>query len=350
MASSAYCSSAAGSDCEAEDFRLTDLAEPLAQLQHPVVALTHPAHASRSDTSRSLRSSPLDAWIALARGLLLISHAHGGHAVGLCADSPHRGAGRSPRSAPRAILFGIVGTAGIGLLRWTWTFVSGFGKIIVLQCCARAILDVEGGENAGSELVRLRSPARATVRRIGDAGRGLAGAVSPAWPGQSLWVANNQSINLEQFKHSQLKETGLPRPNLIGLSSAPLGISFDRKGNLWTTTGGTQVQEITAKQLAKLEKKSTPTPAVTITSSSFNLWWGAISTRREICGSRTHPGDLSTQRSATEGGQRRPSRPRSRSLRVVISIRRSSSPSIKRATCGFPTRPRARCLNSLRTS
>lgn len=100
------------------------------------------------------------------------------------------------------------------------------------------------------------------------------GAVSPAWSGQSLWVANNESTNLEQFKHNQLTSTGLPRPNLIGLSSDPLGISFDRKGNLWTTTGGNQVQELTAKQLLKLAKKSTPIPAVTITSSSFQALVG----------------------------------------------------------------------------
>lgn len=126
------------------------------------------------------------------------------------------------------------------------------------------------------ELVRWRSAARGLLYAASAMLAVAAlGAVSPAWPGQSLWVANNQSINLEQFKHNQLKETGLPRPNLIGLSSAPLGISFDRKGNLWTTTGNTQVQEITEKQLDKLGKKSTPTPAVTITSSSFQSLVGS---------------------------------------------------------------------------
>lgn len=101
------------------------------------------------------------------------------------------------------------------------------------------------------------------------------GAISSAWSGQSLWVANNQSVNIEQFKHNQLASTGLPRPDLIGLSSNPLGISFDHKGNLWTTTGGNQVQEITAKQLVKLAKTSMPTPAVTITSSSFQSLVGS---------------------------------------------------------------------------
>ncbi|MGB6554056.1 MAG: hypothetical protein WBE78_11235 [Candidatus Binataceae bacterium] len=102
------------------------------------------------------------------------------------------------------------------------------------------------------------------------------GAVSPAWSGQSLWVANNESANLEQFKHSQLKSTGIPRPSLIGLSGDPLGISFDRKGNLWTTVGSTQVQEISAKQLIKAGNSASPTPAAVITScSSFHSLVGS---------------------------------------------------------------------------
>ncbi len=126
------------------------------------------------------------------------------------------------------------------------------------------------------DFLRLRSAARGLLCAASAMLAVIAcGAVSPAWSGQSLWVANNQSVNIEQFKHNQLTDTGLPRPNLIGLSSDPLGISFDRKGNLWTTTGGNQVQEITAKQLAKLAKTSTPTPAVTITSSSFQFLVGS---------------------------------------------------------------------------
>lgn len=123
--------------------------------------------------------------------------------------------------------------------------------------------------------------------RMGRAARGLfyaasamlavvaCGAVSPAWAGQALWVANNASANLEQFQHRQLIETGLPRPNLIALLRNPLGLAFDRKGNLWITDGNTQVQEIAAKQLDKLGKKSTPTPSVTITSSSFQFLVGS---------------------------------------------------------------------------
>jgi streptogramin lyase len=118
------------------------------------------------------------------------------------------------------------------------------------------------------DFLRLRSTARGFLYAA-SAMLAMVAWASPGWAGQSLWVANNASINIEQFQHRQLVSTGLPRPNLIGLLQNPLGISFDRKGNLWTTTGNIQVQEITAKQLVKFGKKSNPTPAVTITSSSF---------------------------------------------------------------------------------
>lgn len=95
------------------------------------------------------------------------------------------------------------------------------------------------------------------------------GAVSPVWSAQSLWVANNLSTNLEQFEQQQLKNTSVPHPDVIKLSGNPLGISFDRKKNLWITVGGDEVQEVTARQLAGASRNFSPTPTAVITSASF---------------------------------------------------------------------------------
>ena len=92
---------------------------------------------------------------------------------------------------------------------------------------------------------------------------------SPVLAAQSLWVANNDSLNIEQFNQQQLKDSDIAHPSLIGTSAKPLGIAFDRKGNLWTTVGLLQVQEFTAKQLRSAGKSSSPTPAAVITSASF---------------------------------------------------------------------------------
>lgn len=91
---------------------------------------------------------------------------------------------------------------------------------------------------------------------------------------QALWIANTGSTNIEQFQKSQLKETGVPHPRTIALPDDPVGIAFDRKGNLWTTVDGTELVEFSARLLSTLDKKSSPTPSAIITSSSFLELYG----------------------------------------------------------------------------
>jgi sugar lactone lactonase YvrE len=98
----------------------------------------------------------------------------------------------------------------------------------------------------------------------------VAAGAAPVAAAQSLWVANTNSSNIEQFNQAQLKESNIAHPSLIGTAAQPFGIAFDRKGNLWSTVGGTQVQEFLARQLRKAGKNSSPTPAVVITSSAFH--------------------------------------------------------------------------------
>ena len=96
----------------------------------------------------------------------------------------------------------------------------------------------------------------------------------------ALWVANG--TNVVEFLPSQLVNgTSAPTPHVAinsAVFGAPQGVVFDGYGDLWVIDGGTVASggtvapalfEFTAKQLSNLGTSATPTPAVTISSTSF---------------------------------------------------------------------------------
>jgi hypothetical protein len=96
----------------------------------------------------------------------------------------------------------------------------------------------------------------------------------------ALWVANG--TNVLEFLPTQLTDgTSDPTPHFTLTSNvfgAPQGVTFDAYGDLWVIDGGTvatggtvapAVYEFTAQQLSNLGTTSAPTPAVTISSTSF---------------------------------------------------------------------------------
>ena len=96
----------------------------------------------------------------------------------------------------------------------------------------------------------------------------------------ALWVAN--VTNVVEFLPSQLVNGTIdPAPHFAINSAsfaAPQGVVFDGYGDLWVIDGGTvasggkvapALYEFTVKQLENLSTNAAPTPAVTITSTSF---------------------------------------------------------------------------------
>jgi len=96
----------------------------------------------------------------------------------------------------------------------------------------------------------------------------------------ALWVANG--TNVVEFLPSQLTNGTIdPAPHLAINSASfasPQGVVFDGYGDLWVIDGGTvasggtvapALYEFTVKQLSQLSTNAAPTPAVTITSTSF---------------------------------------------------------------------------------
>jgi sugar lactone lactonase YvrE len=90
----------------------------------------------------------------------------------------------------------------------------------------------------------------------------------------NLWVANAANSTVVELAASSLKTTGSPTPPVtIGASdgslSAPVGIGFDDKGNLWVSNfSGATVVEFSPSQITS---SGTPTPTVTISNTSDSL-------------------------------------------------------------------------------
>jgi sugar lactone lactonase YvrE len=106
----------------------------------------------------------------------------------------------------------------------------------------------------------------------------LCGTAPAAWAGGSVWIADSDNFQIAEILPKQLKHSGQPAEVVnesAALSSAirafPTGICFDKKKNLWVADFNEQLLEFTSAQLKGLNASSnSPTPAVTITSPSFN--------------------------------------------------------------------------------
>jgi len=92
------------------------------------------------------------------------------------------------------------------------------------------------------------------------------GMPSRAWCGSAnLWVSFYGGL-IESYSSGQLKKSGMPTPVNLTVGSVA-GIAFDKSNNLWVMDGDV-IERFTAKQLKKLKKDSSPTPGVSITSTS----------------------------------------------------------------------------------
>ena len=94
------------------------------------------------------------------------------------------------------------------------------------------------------------------------------GTPSHAWCA-NLWVAFENGSGIASYTSKQLKTSGTPTP--INLSTFPdaNGLAFDKTHNLWAVIDDDQeVVQFTAAQLKELKHDPSPTPAVTITSTS----------------------------------------------------------------------------------
>lgn len=102
----------------------------------------------------------------------------------------------------------------------------------------------------------------------------VCGSAPAAWAGGSVWIADSNNFQIAEILPNQLKHSGQPA-EVINESAAitgdVTGLCFDKKKNLWVTDFSEQLLEFTPAQLKGLNASSnSPTPAVTITSTSFS--------------------------------------------------------------------------------
>jgi sugar lactone lactonase YvrE len=128
-------------------------------------------------------------------------------------------------------------------------------------------------------ITRAVALALAAIMTIGVAGCGSSGTSEPSASGEStLWVANWFGYYLSAFGLSELKFSGSPDPAAMNQSASieqPEGVRFDNHENLWVTNcfdsanGVGTVQEYTREQLADLQHRPAPTPAITLLDDGF---------------------------------------------------------------------------------
>ena len=95
-----------------------------------------------------------------------------------------------------------------------------------------------------------------------------------ALAGGSVWIADSSDLQVAEILPNKLKHSGQPTEAVnesAAITDDPWGVCFDKKKNLWITDDSEQVLEFTSRQLKKLKANSnSPSPAVTISSSSFS--------------------------------------------------------------------------------
>lgn len=84
----------------------------------------------------------------------------------------------------------------------------------------------------------------------------------------ALWVADSDNDRVDEYLPSQLKSSHTPTAITISIGTNPWGLCFDKSNNLWVTDNDEEILGFTASELKKLP--TAPTPAVTISSSSFS--------------------------------------------------------------------------------
>ena len=88
----------------------------------------------------------------------------------------------------------------------------------------------------------------------------------------ALWIVDDDNDRVDEYLPSQLKSSHTPTPLTVSIGAAPYGACFDKSHNLWVTDSDEEILGFTASELKKLP--TAPSPAVTISSSSFSSIFG----------------------------------------------------------------------------
>ena len=84
----------------------------------------------------------------------------------------------------------------------------------------------------------------------------------------ALWIVDTDNGRVDEYLSSQLKSSHTPTPLTVSIGAVPDGACFDKSNNLWVTDSAEEILGFTASELKKLP--TAPSPAVTISSSSFS--------------------------------------------------------------------------------
>jgi hypothetical protein len=94
--------------------------------------------------------------------------------------------------------------------------------------------------------------------------------------GNNLWVVNAADSSAVEFTPSQYATTGAPAPAVMLTSNAgslrgPLGLAFDKAGDLWVSDGNTGANRIAEFGPSQLSASGSPVPAVTLAANGASL-------------------------------------------------------------------------------
>jgi len=192
-------------------------------------------------------------------GLWVVNYVHSATAVEYSAQQLAASTSGAPATALATGVSGDFGAAfdAEGNL---WVGQTGFGDAIV--------------EYSASQLGSSGAPAPAVTLKPSAAGslNGVAGLAFDA--NGNLWVANSLANTIVEFAADQLTSSGSPTPAVTlsasgGSLSAPTGVAFDAGNNLWVVNAGdSSAVEFTPGQYAAT---GAPVPAVTLTSNAGSL-------------------------------------------------------------------------------
>lgn len=129
-------------------------------------------------------------------------------------------------------------------------------------------------EYGAAQLAATTAATPATALGTGAANPGFDALAFDA--GGNLWVAEGLSSAVVEYSAAQLASNGSPRPAVTlsasgGSLSAPEGIAFDNRGNLWVPNSGASVNTVVEFGASQMSASGSPTPQVTLSANGSSL-------------------------------------------------------------------------------
>ena len=130
-------------------------------------------------------------------------------------------------------------------------------------------------EFTAAQLVTSGSPTPAVT--LSGSGGSLLQPTAVAFDAtNNLWVVNTADSSAVAFTPSQYAATGAPTPTVTLTSNAgslqgPLGLAFDRGGNLWISDGNTGANTIVELAANELSASGSAVPTVTLAANGASL-------------------------------------------------------------------------------